>query len=381
MDKETLQVLLAYMESDAEGRKKLLAQLTQGVTWGGYVQFTNKETAQMPKNYKKMFREGKLRAYIRERKRGNSVNYEVRCRMDGICIHAGGTTKEEARARFIEKLKAHESGVSSTPTLFGEFLMFYFENFRKREVTPCTYRKDMERVKKHLLPAFGKMRLANITPAACQKFFDGIMGKGKTAEELFSLMSQTFKCAIAHRLLPFSPLDTVMRPAHDRENGSALTREQEAKLLAEVPKERREAFAILLYTGLRPNEYPTIMRDGNMLIAKNSKRKGGKVEYKRIPICPMLRPYITACPVLPTSRTLWNELKRVLPSRTLYDLRTTFHTRCVECGVDDNARKLMMGHSLGRLGNAYTDVSDDFLRTEAAKISYDLPPILPPKNQ
>ena len=41
--------------------------------------------------------------------------------------------------------------------------------------------------------------------------------------------------------------------------------------------------------------------------------------------------------------------------------------------MDDNARKLMMGHSLGKLANAYTDVSDDYLIKEAAKISYPLP--------
>ena len=63
----------------------------------------------------------------------------------------------------------------------------------------------------------------------------------------------------------------------------------------------------------------------------------------------------------------------MFPSYTLYDLRTTFNTRCVECHVDDNARKLMMGHSLGKLANAYTDVSDDYLIKEAAKISYPLP--------
>ena len=42
--------------------------------------------------------------------------------------------------------------------------------------------------------------------------------------------------------------------------------------------------------------------------------------------------------------------------------------------VDDNARKLMMGHSLGVLGNTYTDVSDEYLKKEAAKLDYELPP-------
>lgn len=371
-DKMMLRVLNALMNGDEEEKKKLLADLG-GVEWGKYLEFTQKEISSMPQKYRKMFRTGKLRAYIRERRRGNSINYEVRCRMDGICISAGGTTKEEARKRFIEKLNAVESGVKPTPTKFGEFIKFYFENFRKRKVVEKTYKTDWNRVKRHILPVFGEMYLSAITPSLCQTFIDGFIEHGKTAEELFSLLSQTFKCAIAHRLIQFSPLDTVIRPTHERENGTALTREQEATLLSESPDKYKEAFAIVLYAGLRPNEYKTLRREGNILIAKKSKQKNGKKEYKRIPICPMLRPYISKTPIMPCPKSLWTALKKLYPNYTLYDLRTTFNTRCVECHLDDNARKLMMGHSLGKLANAYTDVSDDFLMEEAAKISYPLP--------
>ena len=374
-DKTMLRVFHALMSGDPEEKKKLLAELSEGVTWGKYLEFTQKEISSMPQKYRKMFRVGKLRAYMRERRRGGSINYEVRCRMDDINISAGGTTKEEARQRFIEKLNALEHGVKTTPTKFGDFIEFYFENFRKRKVAANTYKADYDRVKKHILPALGEMRLSAITPSVCQAFIDKFSDRGKTAQELFSLLSQTFKCAIAHHLIQFSPLDTLIRPTHESVNGAALTREQEARLLSETPEKYREAFAIAIYTGLRPNEYETLRRDGDMLIAKNSKRKNRKIEYKRIPICPMLRPYISESPSMPCPKTLWNAFKKLFPEHTLYDLRTTFNTRCVECHVDDNARKLMMGHSLGRLANAYTDVSDEFLRQEAEKLFYPFPKI------
>ena len=102
--------------------------------------------------------------------------------MDGYSISAGGTTKEEARAKFIEKLKAEESGVKQTPTTFGEFVMFYFERFRRRRVTNETYTRDLLRVKKHILPVFEKMKLSSITPNICQTFIDGFTESGKTAK-------------------------------------------------------------------------------------------------------------------------------------------------------------------------------------------------------
>ena len=41
-----------------------------------------------------------------------------------------------------------------------------------------------------------------------------------------------------------------------------------------------------------------------------------------------------------------------------------------ECGVADAARDEFVGHSLGALGNAYTDLSDEYLLKEGAKFKY-----------
>lgn len=74
------------------------------------------------------------------------------------------------------------------------------------------------------------------------------------------------------------------------------------------------------------------------------------------------------------------KFRALLPGHSLKDTRETFNTRCIECGVNETARKLFMWHSLGALGNAYTDLSDEFLLSEGEKIKYDLPPNAPPKE-
>lgn len=344
--------------------------------------FSNKEIMEMPQKYRKLFRTEKLRAYIRKRIRGNSVNYEARCRMAGIDISASGTTVEEAKKRFLEKLHTADQGEPTTlPTKYQDFCLYYFEKFRKRRVAAETYRLDLGRSKNHIFPAIGNKALRSITPSDCQILLDSLTerGMGKTADEVFSLMNDVFKGAIAHNLIDRNPLSTVIHEQHERESGTALTYAEEAALLNCDSKYRLQ-FIIILYTGMRPCEYSFLQRKGNMLITRNRKRKNGKIEYKRIPISPMLAPHIGDMQEFHFAypQTLYKNLLKIVPGHPLYDLRTTFCTRIRECGVLEAAVKEMMGHSEGKLMNAYTDLSDEFLYAEAAKISYDLPPILPP---
>lgn len=71
-------------------------------------------------------------------------------------------------------------------------------------------------------------------------------------------------------------MDTVQAIEYEKESGSALLIEEEGHLLLAVKDTPYEiCFAIILYTGLRPNEYITVRLDENKLfiIAKKSKQK------------------------------------------------------------------------------------------------------------
>ena len=148
---------------------------------------------------------------------------------------------------------------------------------------------------------------------------------------------------------------------------------EERKLLEETAGTPYQLmFAVGLYTGMRPNEYKTARIEGAFIVAKNSKRKNRKTEYKRIPISPMLAPYLVGITELTFCRveTLRKKFNDILPNHKLYDLRTTFYTRCQECGVAEVAIKKFVGHSLGVLAETYTDLSEAFLIKEGAKLKY-----------
>jgi integrase len=338
--------------------------------------FTNKEINQMPKTFRKEFRADGCTARIRKKPSGkNGYLYEIRYRRNGYNISASNKNLEEAKRLFIEQLKTAKVSkkITGVPKTFHSFTMYYFENFRIKKVTEKTYKTDYNRYKRYLQPYFEEIPLVKITPKDCQDLLDDLEeeGKGKTAGELYSLLSVIFKTAMLHRLIDYNPLDIVIHTKHESQHGVALTKEEEKKLLANTNDViLRNALALGLYTGMRPNEYKTAKIEGPFIVAVNSKRKNGKIEYKKIPITKMLEPYLKDGINVPTEKRLRAAIRAVLPDHKLYDLRTTFYTRCMECGVAEPAMKAFVGHSFGQLGDAYTDLSDEYLLQEGAKLLY-----------
>ncbi len=294
--------------------------------------------------------------------------------------YAYGRTREEVAVKLKDFLrygtpkKKKVDNVNNVPTTFTAFAMYYFENFRKRKVTALTYKKDLQRFNKHLAPYFAETQLKKITPLSCQSLLENLteQGKGKTADEIYCLMSVIFKSAIKHGILVRNPLDVIYHETHERKSGTALTREEERKLKTELTGTPFLNVCMLaLYTGLRPNELSTARVDGAFIVSVNSKRKGKRIEYKKIPIIKALKPYLKdGISKMPRAETFRIAYKSVLPNHIIYDMRTTFYTRCKEYGVSEHALSAFMGHSLGALGNAYTDLPDEYLLKEAKKLEF-----------
>lgn len=342
--------------------------------------FSAKELSLMPKTFRKEFRTQGCTAHVRKRRSGkNSWNYEIRYRRNGYNITASANNLDQAKHKFIEMLGSAEKCVknkeSTIPSTFDKFANYFFEKFYKRKVGQSTFRVAMSNYKNHVFPHFGDMPLKSITADKCQELLDRLIDEDKvrTEENVFTMLNMIFKAAVKHGVMAHNPIDMVFHTKHEREHGKALTKDEERKLLEQTAGTPYQLmFAIGLYTGLRPNEYKTAYIDGDFIVANNSKRKNGKVELKKIPITPMLKPYVEDVKDFHFTRLeqIRHKFNGILPDHKLYDLRTTFYTRCMECGVAEVATKTFVGHALGGMADTYTDLSDEFLYTEGQKLKY-----------
>lgn len=356
----------------------------------GTIKFTEKEMNLMPKWMRKQLNINGRIVYCRKRIRGrNSCSIELRYRRDGYNISVSGPDIETVKERFIKKAaeveRANPYGIK-VPFRFREFAMFYFENFRKKKVAEKTYKNDLSRLRKYILPVLGDRKIRSITPIDCNQVIEeipknsgGVKFKGnasKTASEVKSIMAVIFNAAIQHGLIDRNPTSMVYIESEEAEHGTILSRQEEQRLLNHYAGTPYQVmFAVALYTGMRPCEYPTAKIEGKFIVAENMKRHSKKKEYKKIPISPMLRPFLNGVKELHfASRYTMNErFREVFPNKEahrLYDLRTTFYTRCRMCGVSDLARDAFVGHTSGILARSYTDLPDDYLLSEGEKIRY-----------
>ncbi len=351
--------------------KDLNALIEQALKGDG-VLVTPKEISQMIINLpgvsinSKPRKDGRYQGYILDK---NGRTYAYGRTLEEVAIKL----KHYLRYGTPKKKKA-DTTLNGVPTTFTAFSLYYFENFRKKKVAEITYKIDIRRFYKNLAPYFADKPLKKITPLECQQLLESLteQNKGKTADEVYGLMSVIFKTAIKHGIITRNPLDVIYHEKHETISGKALTKEEEQRLKLALQDTEYLAFGMFaLYTGLRPNEYKTAQIDGDFIIAVNSKRKHKRVEYKRIPIIKALKPYVlNGIPKIPRAENFRKVYKKALPNHIWYDMRTTFYSRCKEYGVSEHALSEFMGHSLGAIGNAYTDLSNEYLLKEAKKLDF-----------
>ncbi|MCM1440976.1 MAG: N-terminal phage integrase SAM-like domain-containing protein [Roseburia sp.] len=355
----------------------------------GFLKFTDKEISKMPKSFRRTFiAEGKVICY-RKRKRGNvyaSFTYEARYRRHGFNISVSAKTLIELKLNFIQKLIAAELGSDEmrVPTNFDEFALYWFENFHKLKVANNTYDHNLKLYNRHIKQRFVKLGINKINAVMLRNLLNEFSDRGKTADDIHSILNQVLDCAVNHGLIKLNPLNMVYHESHIKQNGTAISIENERKVLNYFAGTEYEIyFAVIFYTGLRPCEYQTATIEGDFIRAVNKKRhkkRDDEIEYKFIPITPMLKPYLKdVCELhIPSQKIIAKKFKKVLPSHIPYDMRTTFQTRCDQCKISDKVIGLFMGNSIGGSGSAlkkaYTDITDPdykkYLFEEGQKLKY-----------
>ena len=349
------------------------------------IHFTQKEISKMAKTFKKEFIGNGLAAHVLKRDLyKKAVYYIIRYRRNGYEIQVGATTLEEAKEKFleatraenIEKYRKKEKRAKKNTFLFvtQEWL-----EFKKDKLNARTHKNYESYCQRYLYPVLGDMDISVIKTID----INGIMTKveGRVYEDLRVVLNSVFKYALASGTITHNPMLLIPFKKAERNNRRAMTEDEVKKMIERLNMDEysdyKRTFLILLFFGLRPCELEDAHFEGNFLVARNAKRKNGKIEYKKIPICKQAREMLDLdAPVEALHRTdvLNRIFKRIMEDEevTQYFLRHTFATVCQQY-VRPDIVDIWMGDSSERLvGRVYTHFPDKFMVEQMQNVVFDL---------
>lgn len=354
-DSITLQILQSLTNPDkvfsaVSGKKKKEVSEEEKT---GTLSFTKKELESMPKSFQKAFiydnRIVKFRYY--------QGLFQARYRRQGYNIEVASKDFDTMKKKFIEKLVG-QAEVQDIPiadpkrrtaktVLFADYAQDWLK-LKGQTTKPSTFKKYSRMIEVNLRPTFGHLHLSEITRPLVQQYLFTFVeaGKYRTAEKLKLMLNCIFDMAAEDFNLP-SPMKKIVLPYHESKKGSALTKEEEKKLV-EYCRNRKDdvasALLILLYFGLRQSELPTLkVIDGNTIECETSKeRMGRNVTLRYIPFTPMFRKVQDLVDFEKAKNvnvyTLRSAFKRLFPEHHPHELRYTFITRCKECVQKGNPK-------------------------------------------
>ena len=140
----------------------------------------------MPKQFRKIFKTGNLRAHVTQRADGLFL---IRSQINKIRITASGKYLDICKKRFIEKLsksftqiplQAERTSKKKQQTPLMPYIQKWLESAKKPFVKEGTYSDYVRTITNYIKPTFGDKYLEDIQTFELQDFINQITNSGKT---------------------------------------------------------------------------------------------------------------------------------------------------------------------------------------------------------
>jgi len=173
---------------------------------------------------------------------------------------SGFRTKKEAEKACAELIAQIENGGYREPKkiTLGEFILDYMENNVKQAIRASTYSKQMNVVKKHILPDLGHLQLSKITPMDLQRLYTKKANDGYSPayiKQIHAILCKTFRTAYEWEYIPKNISQLVSPPRISKKDIRVWSIEEANRFLSLTEKRRFYiVYVLALYTGMRKGE-------------------------------------------------------------------------------------------------------------------------------
>lgn len=316
--------------------------------------------------------------------------------------------------------KASVQKLLENPKTLDEWLMDYLENI-KNDIMINTYNNYRSYITMHILPSLGDMKLIELSAPIIKQYIRDKLSKGriringdnlglsvKTVKEHFVLLKKALNKAVEDGEMLFNPCIGVTFPKDVKAEVKPLEHEEQELLEAQIQPQFKPnsplTVKVALYAGLRNGEVCALqikdidLKNHLIHVTKTlyrAKTDNGRTEIRigttknkrnrYVPITKELEKelliYLETMPKEMRDNPeqflfVNNKGKALEPKSLLYhfkkllhqcdlfdirfhDLRHTFATRCLECGIELKIVSKMLGHSSIQItADLYTHVTN-----------------------
>ena len=140
----------------------------------------------------------------------------------------------------------------------AQYMERWLEDSAKGDLAPRTYHNFRLQIRRHISPAFARLRLSKLTAAHIQSLYaaklrDGL--KPSSVRYIHAVLHRALEQAVRFHLIPFNPVARVDPPKIRQEEITPLDAEQARTFLDEARGDRFECLYVLSLTvGLRMGE-------------------------------------------------------------------------------------------------------------------------------
>lgn len=140
---------------------------------------------------------------------------------------------------------------------FGPFAISWLATWAAVKLKASAYREYESVTRRHLIPAFGELRLYQLRSDRIQDYVASRLTDGlapRTVDNHVIVLKRMLGVAVDYGLIPENPVDLVARPRSERAEMKFLQPNELQRLLAATPESWRLLIALPALVGLRKGE-------------------------------------------------------------------------------------------------------------------------------
>ena len=199
-----------------------------------------------------------------------------------------GSTQKEVAQKLKEITVDIDKGIYTEPsrlTVEG-WLDIWLSEYVEPSCKPLTYSTYESRIREHIKPALGKVKLSSLNTAQIQKLCNDLSRREKplapkSIKNVHGILHKALTQAVELKYIPSNPADYVKLPRIEKKEMMPLTESEIAAFLAEIENGEPLArlFKVTLFTGMREGEICGLswdavnFRDGTITV-KQQLQKG-----------------------------------------------------------------------------------------------------------